>query len=73
MAAVDSQMCCEFHCCMDKYVDKVKRVKLISMFTDLMVYDLEGTKDGIFVNDLEECLDEFMMDQYMTEPDLSDV
>ena len=49
---------------MDSFADKVNRAKLISMFTDLMVYDLMGKADGIFANDFEECLEEFMMEKY---------
>ena len=57
-------MCCDFHCTMDPYTEKINRAKLISMFTDLMVYDLEGKADGIVTNDFEECLEEFMMEKY---------
>jgi hypothetical protein len=64
---------CGYICTMDPYTDKIKRAKLISMFTDLMVYDSEGKADGIFVNDFEDCLEEFMMENYGTEPDFSDV
>ena len=49
---------------MDPYTEKINRAKLISMFTDLMVYDLEGKADGIVTNDFEECLEEFMMEKY---------
>jgi hypothetical protein len=62
VAAVDNLMCCQFHSTMDGYLDKVKRVKLISMFVDLMVYDLDESKDGVFANDFEDLLEEFMMD-----------
>lgn len=73
VAAVDNLMCCQFHSTMDGYLDKVKRVKLISMFVDLMVYDLDESKDGVFANDFEDLLEEFMMDQYTTEIDESDL
>ena len=66
-------MCCPYHIAMDSNLDKLKRIKLQGMFTDLMVYDVEGKKEGITAMDFEECLEEFMMENYMTEPDLQDV
>ena len=58
---------------MDSPLDKLKRIKIQQMFTDLMVFDLKGTKGGVNETDFCECLEEFMMENYMTEPDMGDV
>ena len=45
------------------------RVKLISMFVDLMVYDLKGEKDGVTTDDFKDCLEEFLSSNYNVEDD----
>ena len=66
---IDDQMCCEFHEKSENVKDKRKRVCMISLWTDLMVYDLERRKEGLSADDLANCLDEFMLDNYNTEVD----
>ena len=39
------------------------------MFTDLMVYDLKGEKDGVTNLDFEDCLSEFLIHNYNIEDD----
>ena len=73
IAAVSSHICCDFHIHMDSNLDKLKRIKIQGMFTDLMVYDLEGVKGEVSALDFASCLEEFMMENYMTEPDEQDV
>ena len=37
------------------------------MFVDLMVYDIQEKKDGVCSNDFENCLQDFLLEQYNVE------
>ena len=62
-------MCCDFHENTENIKDKRKRVKLISDITDLMIYDLEWLKEGLSMDDIQACVDDFMEANYNTEVD----
>ena len=49
--------------------DKQRRMKIIQMFTDLMVYDVRNEKGGTDEVDFEECLSQFMLEEYYVEGD----
>lgn len=66
-------MCCDFHIKNDRYDDKVKRVKLMSMLVDLMVFDLQQKEGGVCEDDFEECLEEFMLEHFYMPCELEDL
>ena len=45
------------------------RLKIISMFVDLMVYDLKNEKEGVTNDDFGNCLAEFLVNVYNVEED----
>ena len=46
---------------------------LMGALVDLMVYDLEKEKDGVSMEDFEECIAEFMLNQFSVEDDPENV
>ena len=40
-------MCCQFHMYNDSVLDKKKRITIIKLFVDLMVYDIAQEKGGV--------------------------
>ena len=65
--ALDKKMCCIFHAKTLRPVDKARRVQILTMFTDLMVFDLLEDEGGSNEADFEECLDEFLQREYNCE------
>ena len=53
----------------DNVNDTQRRMKIISMFVDLMVYDVKGDHGGSDEIDFEECLAQFMLEEYFVEGD----
>ena len=49
--------------------DVQRRLKIISLFVDLMVFDLPNANGGTDQIDFEECLLEFMVDTFSVEGD----
>lgn len=57
----------------DNQSDSQKRLEIIKMFVDLMVYDLQGLKDGVSELDFEDCLSEFLTLNYSIEDEYESI
>lgn len=69
LESLNKLMCCDFHRQKNSLQDQLRRADIASMFVDLMVYDLQSKKGGVSQEDFEDCLEEFMQNEYNVDPD----
>ena len=69
LEGLEKSICCDFHRKRNQLHDKLRRADVISMFVDLMVYDLDSKREGVTQQDFEDCLDEFMQKEFNVDSD----
>ena len=69
LEGLEKSICCDFHRQRSSLHDKLRRADVISMYVDLMVYDLDSKREGVHHTDFEDCLDEFMQKEFFVDSD----